>query len=69
MLSKSSKEFFTFLFFLVIAALFWLEQTLDREYEIEVKVPLKLKNVPDNIVITSEFPDNLLVTIRDKGNT
>lgn len=69
LLSKSSKEFFTFLFFLVIAALFWLEQTLDREYEIEVKVPLKLKNVPDNIVITSEFPDNLLVTIRDKGNT
>lgn len=69
MLSKSSKELFTFLFFLVIAALFWLEQTLDREYEIEVKVPLKLKNVPENIVITSDFPEDLLVTIRDKGNT
>ena len=69
LLSKSSREVFTFLFFLLIAALFWLEQTLDREYEIEVKVPLKLKNVPENIVITSDFPENLTVTLRDKGNT
>ena len=69
LLSKTSREIFTFLFFLLIAALFWLEQTLDREYEIEVKVPLKLKNVPENIVITSDFPEELNVTIRDKGNT
>ena len=69
LLSKNSREFLTFLFFLVIAALFWLEQTLDREYEIEVKVPLKLKNVPENIVITSDLPTELVVTIRDKGNT
>ncbi|MCR4765565.1 MAG: YbbR-like domain-containing protein [Bacteroidaceae bacterium] len=69
LLSKNSREFFTFLFFLLIAALFWLEQTLDREYEIEVKVPLKLKNVPENIVITSDFPEELMVTLRDKGNT
>lgn len=69
LLSKNSREFFTFLFFLIIAALFWLEQTLDREYEIEVKVPLKLKNIPENIVITSDFPSDLVVTLRDKGNT
>lgn len=69
LLSKNSREAFTFLFFLLIAALFWLEQTLDREYEIDVKVPLKLKNVPENIVVTSEFPEELVVTLRDKGNT
>lgn len=69
MLSKNSKEVFTFLFFLVIAALFWLEQTLDSEYEVDVKVPLKLKNVPESIVITSDFPEELTVTLRDKGNT
>ena len=69
LLSKNSKEVFTFLFFLVIAALFWLEQTLDSEYEVDVKVPLKLKNVPESIVITSDFPEELTVTLRDKGNT
>ena len=69
LLSKISREFFIFLFFFIIASAFWLVQTLDREYEVEVKVPVKLKNVPENIVITSDFPSDIQVNIRDKGNT
>ena len=69
LLSKPSREFFIFLFFFIIAAAFWLVQTLDSEYEVEVKVPVKLKNVPENIVITSDFPSDITVNLRDKGNT
>lgn len=69
LLSKPSREFFIFMLFFVIASAFWLVQTLDREYEMEVLVPVKLKNVPENIVITSDFPSDLVVNIRDKGNT
>lgn len=69
LLSKPSREFFIFMFFFVIASIFWLVQTLDREYELEVKVPVRLQNVPESIVITSDFPSDLTVNVRDKGTT
>lgn len=69
LLSKRSREFFIFLFFFLIASAFWLVQTLDREYEIEVNVPIRLKNVPENMVITSDFPEAFTVNLRDKGTT
>ena len=52
--SEKSREFFIFLFFFVVAAGFWLLQTLNSDYETELSVPVRLKNVPDNVVITSE---------------
>ena len=69
LLSKPSREFFIFMFFFIIASIFWLVQTLDREYEMEVEVPVRLQNVPESIVITSDFPSDLTVNVRDKGTT
>lgn len=67
LLSDKSREFFVFLVFFFIAAGFWLLQTLNNDYETEFSVPVRLKNVPEDVVITSEPVSELRVRVRDKG--
>ena len=67
LLSEKSREFFIFLFFFVVAGGFWLLQTLNSDYETEFSVPVRLRKVPDNVVITSEPVSKLQVRVKDKG--
>lgn len=67
LLSKQSREFFVFLFFFLIAGAFWLLQTLNDDYEAELTMPVRLRGVPNNIVMTSEPPSELKVRVKDKG--
>lgn len=62
-----SKQFFIFLFFLLLSAIVWLVLTLNETYEKEVKIPATITNIPKNVVLTSPTTDTLRVTIRDKG--
>ena len=66
LLGPKNKEFLIFLFFFVSAA-FWLLQSLNETFDVELKIPLKLENVPSDVVITSDLPSDLNVVIRDKG--
>ena len=67
LLSEKSREFFIFLFFFLVAGGFWLLQTLNNDYEAEFSVPVRLRKVPDNIVLTSEPASKLRVSVKDKG--
>lgn len=67
LLSKNSREFFVFLFFFLIAAGFWMIQTLNNDYETEFSIPVRLRDVPDNVVITSEPDSRIRVRVKDKG--
>lgn len=67
LLSKKSREFLIFLFFVFVSFCFWLLQVLDDEYETELKVPLRMKNVPENVVMTSELPSELRIGVKDRG--
>lgn len=62
-----NKQFFIFLFFLLLSAVFWLIITLNETYEKELKVPVHFANVPKNVVLTSASVDTTRITIRDKG--
>ena len=53
--------------FFFIAAGFWLLQTLNNDYETEFSIPVRLRNVPENVVITSEPVSEVRVRVRDKG--
>lgn len=68
LLGKKNREFLIFLFFFALSAVFWLLQTLNETFETEITVPLKLQNVPNNLIITSDLPDELRVTVQDKGS-
>lgn len=68
LLGRKNREFLIFLFFFALSAVFWLLQTLNETFETEVVVSLKLNNVPSNLIITSDLPDELHVTVQDKGS-
>lgn len=61
------KEFFTFLLFLLIAATFWFLQNIQSTLEAELTIPIRYREVPDNITITNKLVPAVHVTIRDKG--
>lgn len=67
LLSEKSREFLIFLFFFLIASGFWLLQTLNSDYETEFSIPVRLKGVPSNVVLTSEPPSELRIKVKDKG--
>ncbi len=65
--SNMNKQFFIFLFFLFLSAVFWLMLTLNETYEQELRVPAHIVNVPKNVVLTSPSTDTVRITVRDKG--
>ena len=64
-----NKEFLIFLFFLALSGAFWLMLALNDTYEKEIKIPVRIVNVPKNIVLTSDADDTIRVVVRDKGYT
>ena len=67
LLAKKSREFLIFLFFMFVSFSFWLLQVLNDDYEKEYTVPLRMKNVPENVVLTSELSSNMKITVKDRG--
>ena len=61
------KDLIAFGIFLLISASFWFVSTLNDTYEMEMKVPLQLSEVPENIVISEPLPDSVVFTVKDKG--
>ena len=67
--SNLNKQFLTFMSFLAISAIFWLVSTLNANYEKELKIPVQIRQIPKNVVLTSDEVDTIRVTVRDKGWT
>ena len=67
LLSNINKQLFTFLFFLLLSASFWLILTLNENYEKELKIPVRITNVPRNVMLTSPSVDTIRTIVRDKG--
>ena len=66
-LGESGKEFLIFLFFLFVSFGFWLLQTMNEVYQTELKIKVRLKDIPKEVVLTSEFPSELSVEVEDRG--
>ncbi len=65
--SERSKQLFIFLFFFFIASGFWLLRTLNESYETTLTIPVRLKNIPTDVVLTENPPSKFKVRVRDKG--
>ncbi|MDR1407215.1 MAG: YbbR-like domain-containing protein [Tannerella sp.] len=61
------EEILIFLCFALLSAGFWYLESLQEEYEIEIEMPVKYKNVPRDVILSDDHPQNLSVRIRDKG--
>lgn len=62
------KEALIFFCFILLAFGFWLLQSLQQEYEIDIKIPVKYKNVPPDISFTETPPEAITVKVKDKGS-
>ena len=68
LLRRLGREAFVFIFFVLVSAGFWLLLTLNEDYEMDVKVPVELTGVPQEVVLTTELPASVQVRVRDKGS-
>lgn len=64
-----NKQFYVFLGFFLISSLIWLLTILDETVEQNFSVRLQLKNVPSNVVVTTELPPTIQIKLRDKLGT
>lgn len=62
-----SKELLTFLFFLCLSFLFWILQSMNEEAEATYRIPVRYRNVPEDIVFTTTPPATLALRLKDKG--
>ena len=69
MFSIVNKQFLIFLCFLLLSGAFWMLMVLNETTEREYNVPLRIVNVPRNVVMTTDVQDTVRVTLRDKGFT
>ena len=67
LLKYFNREFLIFVFFLFLSSMFWLVLTLNQNYDKEIHIPIKIVNVPQNVVITQNITHTLDITVRDKG--
>lgn len=68
LLRQEWKEALIFFCFILLAFGFWLLQSLQQEYEIDIKIPVKYKNVPLDISFTKTPPEIITVKVKDKGS-
>lgn len=62
------KEALTLLAFILLASGFWLMQNLQQEYEVEMNIPIKYRNVPPELSFTSTPPEYITIRVKDKGS-
>ncbi len=62
------KETLIFLAFALLSFGFWYLQSLQEDYEIEISIPVKYKNVPPEVAFTDSVPTKITARIRDKGS-
>ena len=62
------KEVLIFFFFVLLSMGFWMLQSLQQDYEIELSIPVRYKNVPTNIAFSDTLPNSIKVKVRDKGS-
>lgn len=65
--TQKFRRILIFLFFFLISLGFWLLQTLKNDFDVEVVIPVKLINVPNDVVITGQPVDHIRVGVKDKG--
>lgn len=66
---RLTKEFFTFLGFIGLAALFWVVLAMNDNVQENLEVRLNVTNVPDTVTFINVPPGKIHVTVRDRGTT
>ena len=66
---KNDKRVFTFVVCIAIATGFWFLNALSKTYTVEMSVPVKYVNLPDNKTISNHLPEKFDLRIKAHGFT
>ena len=62
-----TKDVLSFLLFLMLSACFWFVNSLDKERETQIYIPVEFSGIPQNIAVTNTLPTQITVLIKDQG--
>lgn len=69
LLSVLNREFLIFLFFLILSATYWVMSVLNDPMEREILVPVRISDIPRNVIVFGDEEMQIRVVVRDKGYT
>lgn len=67
--SERGHNLLLYLVFVVISFVFWVLMTLNNEIEKDYRVNVKVEDVPDSVTFVSDYPEQIRVTVKDKGSS
>lgn len=62
-----TRDILIFLFFVLICTIFWFVRELEDSFSTEIVMPVQLTDVPEGIIITTDVPHEIRLTLHDKG--
>ena len=62
-------DFSVFLLFLGITLLIWWSQTMSQNYDTQMKVPVTVADIPENVRVTSRPVSQITVSLSGKGSS
>lgn len=65
--SQRGRDILVFCIFLAISTILWSILTLNEEEQYDVRMPVRLTNVPDSVTVISTPPSTISVSLRAKG--
>lgn len=66
-LVKIDRNFLVFLTFLAVSIVFWFMQTIKETTEVSISYQLRIEELPQHVIYTSEMPKEVIVTYTSKG--
>lgn len=66
-LLKVNRELLVFIVFLGIACLFWFLRAFQENATIQIDYKIQIANIPENLVVTTNIPENISSTVSGRG--
>lgn len=66
-LVKINRNFLVFLVFLAVSISFWFMQSIKETTEVNIAYKLRIVELPKNVILTSDIPQDITVTYSSKG--
>ena len=64
---KINREFMVFIVFLLVSIVFWFVQTFKESTTAKINYKLEITDIPSNIILTSDVPKRVEVTVSGRG--
>lgn len=63
-----NKEVFVFAFFVLISFIFWYLNSLDKEIESTIRLPVRYTSIPRGRMVTEENPERINLYVKGTGS-